>query len=238
MIDTGGVRDGIFDLGGRVDVPYLLQYGVTELDAAFLTHAHEDHAAGLAGILRRLPVGRVLTASEGQPTYQASLGLSAAEMAATPFLPVEEGTRITLDGVNVDVLFAPNAPKRGRSGNEASNVYRVSYGKASFLFTGDLEKEQEARLLDKSPGSLQSTVLKVGHHGSKTSTSAPFLAAVAPRWAVIDVGAGNRFGHPAKETLDTLADSKVETYRTDKDGAIVFRTDGQSMRVETYEKRH
>ena len=238
MIDTGGVRDGVFDLGGRVDVPYLLQYGVTELDAAFLTHAHEDHAAGLAGILRRLPVGRVLTASEGQPTYQASLGLSAAEMAATPFLPVEEGTRITLDGVNVDVLFAPNAPKRGRSGNEASNVYRVSYGKASFLFTGDLEKEQEARLLDKSPGSLQSTVLKVGHHGSKTSTSAPFLAAVAPRWAVIDVGAGNRFGHPAKETLDALADSKVETYRTDKDGAIVFRTDGQSMRVETYEKRH
>ena len=238
MIDTGGVRDGVFDLGGRVDVPYLLQYGVTELDAAFLTHAHEDHAAGLAGILRRLPVGRVLTASEGQPAYQASLGLSAAEMAATPFLPVEEGTRLTLDGVTVDVLFAPDTSKHGRSGNEVSNVYRVSYGKASFLFTGDLEKEQEARLLEKSPDSLQSTVLKVGHHGSKTSTSAPFLAAVAPRWAVIDVGAGNRFGHPSKETLDALADSKVETYRTDKDGAIVFRTDGQSMRVETYEKRH
>ncbi|MBP5199521.1 MAG: DNA internalization-related competence protein ComEC/Rec2 [Schwartzia sp.] len=237
MIDAGGVRDGIFDVGGRVDVPYLLQYGVTALDAALLTHAHEDHAAGLAGVLRRLPVGRVLTAAEGQAAYQASLGLSAAEMAATPFIAAEEGTKLTLDGVTVEVLFAPDAPKAGRSGNEAGNVYRVSYGKASFLFTGDLEKEQEARLLEKTPDALQSTVLKVGHHGSKTSTSAPFLAAVAPRWAVIDVGAGNRFGHPSQETLDALADAKVETYRTDKDGAIVFRTDGNSMKVETYVKR-
>ncbi|MBO6210607.1 MAG: DNA internalization-related competence protein ComEC/Rec2 [Schwartzia sp.] len=237
MIDAGGVRDAVFDLGGRVDVPYLLQYGVTELDAAFLTHAHEDHAAGLAGILRRLPVGRVLTAAEGQPAYQASLGLSAAELAATPFIAVEEGTRLTLDGVTVDVLFAPDASKHGRSGNEISNVYRVSYGKASFLFTGDLEKEQEAKLLEKTSGALQSTVLKVGHHGSKTSTSAPFLSAVAPRWAVIDVGAGNRFGHPSQETLDALSAANVKTYRTDRDGAIVFRTDGNSMRVETYIKR-
>ncbi len=240
MIDAGGVRDGVFDLGGRVDVPYLLQYGVTSLDAVFLTHAHEDHAAGLAGVLRRLPVGRVLTAAEGQSIYQASMGLSAAEMAATPFVAAEEGMRLNLDGVTVDVLFAPDAsktPKRGRSGNEVSNVYRVSYGKASFLFTGDLEKEQEARLLEKSPELLQSTVLKVGHHGSKTSTSPNFLAAVAPHWAVIDVGAGNRFGHPARETLDALRDAGAETYRTDENGAIVFRTDGNSMKVETYVKR-
>ncbi len=142
-----------------------------------------------------------------------------------------------MDGVTVDVLFAPDASKRGRSGNEISNVYRVSYGKASFLFTGDLEKEQEKKLLEKMSGELQSTVLKVGHHGSKTSTSEPFLSAVAPRWAVIDVGTGNRFGHPAKETLDVLKDAGVNTYRTDKDGAIVFRTDGNSMRVETYVKR-
>ena len=180
---------------------------------------------------------RGVTAAEGHLAYQASLGLSAAELATTPFIAVEEGTRLTLDGVTVDVLFAPDASKHGRSGNEISNVYRVSYGKASFLFTGDLEKEQEAKLLEKTPGALQSTVLKVGHHGSKTSTSEPFLAAVAPRWAVIDVGAGNRFGHPAKETLEALTDAKVETYRTDRDGAIVFRTDGNSMRVETYVKR-
>ncbi|MBR1885646.1 MAG: DNA internalization-related competence protein ComEC/Rec2 [Schwartzia sp.] len=236
MIDTGGVRDGFFDLGGRVDVPYLLQNGVTELDAVFLTHAHEDHAAGLAGILRRLPVERVLTAAEGEAAYRASLGLSSAEMGKAPFISVEEGTRFTLDSVTIDVLFAPEAPKSVRSGNEASNVYRVSYGKASFLFTGDLEKEQEARLLEKSPGALQSTVLKVGHHGSKTSTSEAFLAAVAPRWAVICVGAGNRFGHPAQETQDALRDAGAKTYRTDKDGAVVFRTDGNSMRVEPYVK--
>ena len=234
LIDAGGVRDGVFDLGGHVDVPYLLQYGVTSLDAVFLTHAHEDHAAGLAGVLRRLPVQHVLTAAEGLPAYQASLGLSAAEMGAASFAAAEEGTRLTLDGVSVDVLFAPEAPKNGRSGNEASNVYRVSYGRASFLFTGDLEKEQEAQLLEKAPDMLRSSVLKVGHHGSKTSTSEPFLAAVSPRWAVISVGAGNRFGHPAQETLDALKGAGTETYRTDKDGAIVFHTDGNSMRVETY----
>ena len=199
-----------------------------------MTHAHEDHAAGLAGILRRLPVGRVLTAAEGQAAYRASLGLSAAEMAATSFASAEEGTKFSLDGVEIEVLFAPDAPKRGHSGNEASNVYRVSYGNASFLFTGDLEKGQEAQLLEKAGGMLRSTVLKVGHHGSKTSTSAPFLAAVAPRWAMICVGAGNRFGHPAKETLDALNGAGAKTYRTDRDGAVVFRTDGKAMRVETY----
>ena len=237
LIDAGGARDGVFDVGARIDVPYLLQYGVTSLDAALLTHAHEDHAAGLAGVLRRLPVKHVLTTSEGSAAYQASLGFSAAEMAATSFVAAEEGMRLALDGVTVDVLFAPEAPRSDRSGNEASNVYRVSYGRASFLFTGDLEKEQEARLLEKAPDLLRSTVLKVGHHGSKTSTSDPFLAAVAPRWAVISVGAGNRFGHPAQETLDALKDAGTETYRTDRDGAIIFRTDGNSMRVETYVKK-
>nr|MBO6294214.1 DNA internalization-related competence protein ComEC/Rec2 [Schwartzia sp. (in: firmicutes)] len=93
------------------------------------------------------------------------------------------------------------------------------------------------KLLEKASGALQSTVLKVGHHGSKTSTSAPFLSAVAPRWAVIDVGAGNRFGHPSRETQDALSAANVKTYRTDRDGAIVFRTDGNSMRTETYIKR-
>ncbi len=237
MIDTGGARDGVFDVGGRVDVPYLLQCGVTSLDAVLLTHAHEDHAAGLAGVLRRLPVGRVLTAAEGQGAYQASMGLSAAEMKAIPFTPAREGARITLDGVTVDVLFAPEAPKAGRSGNEAGNVYRVSFGDASFLFTGDLEKEQEALLLKGSPELLQSTVLKVGHHGSKTSTSGDFLSAVAPRWAVISVGAGNRFGHPARETMDALKSANVNVCRTDEDGAVVFRTDGRSMRVNTYVRR-
>lgn len=238
MIDTGGMRDNSFDLGGRVDVPYLLHYGVTELDAVFLTHAHEDHAAGLAGILRRLSVGHVLTAGEGMPAYQASLGLSAKEMATTTFAAARAGMCFELDGVIVEVLFAPDAPNRADAGNEAGNVYRVRYGRASFLFTGDLLKEQEEIILKETGAdTIRSSVLKVGHHGSRTSTGEAFLAAVAPRWAVISVGADNRFGHPNAETIAALDAAEIETYRTDRDGAVVFLTDGETMRVETYVPR-
>lgn len=231
MIDTGGTRDGAFDIGTRVDVPYLLHYGVHALDYILLTHAHEDHAAGAAGVIRHIPVGGVLTASEGFSAYQSSTGLSVHEMESAHFRAASPGTRLTLDGVEIDLIFSPR-PSGKKGGNEFSNVWRVSYGRASFLFTGDLEKDGEAELLRMRD--LRSTVLKVGHHGSKTSTTRGFLAAVSPKFAVIGVGADNTFGHPAPETLASLQRNGVKTYRTDEDGAVVFYTDGEHIRVETY----
>ena len=237
MIDCGGTRDNAFDVGGRIDVPYLLHYGVRELDYIFLTHVHEDHAAGAGGILKKLPVTAIVTGSEGRGAYVKSLALSAAEAGRTQFLAARAGQHIELDGVRFDVLYAPDAPLsgNGRTGNEVSNVIRVRYGQASFLFTGDLVKEQEGTLLRQTD--VHSAVLKVGHHGSKTSTSPEFLQAVAPQWAVISVGADNRFGHPHPETLAALDRQRVKTYRTDENGAIVFYTDGKNLRVETYAGR-
>ena len=235
MIDCGGTRDNAFDVGGRVDVPYLLHYGVHELDYIFLTHVHEDHAAGAGGILKKLPVKMIMTGSEGRAAYMKSLALSAAEAARTEFVAAQAGQQAELDGVTVEVLYAPTAPPAGsgrQTGNEVSNVIRVRYGRASFLFTGDLVKEQELALLQAA--NPQSTVLKVGHHGSRTSTSAEFVRAVAPEWAVISVGAENRFGHPNPEPLAELARRNVKLYRTDENGAVVFYTDGETMRVEPY----
>ena len=109
----------------------------------------------------------------------------------------------------------------------------MRYGAASFLFTGDLIAAQEKAMLDegKEP---RCTVLKVAHHGSKTSTTEAFLAAAAPRFAVISVGRDNTFGHPAAEVVERLQNAGAKIYRTDEDGAVVFRTDGKKMRVETF----
>ena len=232
MIDCGGTRDNAFDVGGRVDVPYLLHYGVHELDAIFLTHAHEDHAAGAGGIVKRLPVHQVFIGSEGREAYTKSMGISLAHPVLQRFVPLQEGEQLTLDGVEIEVLYAPPSAGKSTGGNEVSNVLRVCYGQASFLFTGDLISEQEQVLLQRT--NPRSMVLKVGHHGSKTSTSPAFLQAAAPRWSVISVGADNSFGHPNAEIIERLTASGSQIYRTDRDGAIVFHTDGEHMRAERY----
>jgi len=111
-------------------------------------------------------------------------------------------------------------------------VIRVSYGRESFLITGDLGPLGEEQMLSR--GIKPGQVLKVAHHGAKTSTSAEFLRAFAPRYAVISVGYDNKFGHPERDTLRRLAGQKVRVYRTDQDGAVVFTTDGQTLTVETF----
>ncbi|MGP1367414.1 MAG: DNA internalization-related competence protein ComEC/Rec2 [Schwartzia sp. (in: firmicutes)] len=235
MIDTGGVRDHAFDVGGRVDLPYLYHYGVRALDFILLTHAHEDHAGGTGSLLTRIPVGFVWTGHEPRAEYAKSLGAEVQAPALEKLAPAREGAVIDVDGVRVEVLHAPQDVSHS-SGNEASNVYRVSYGATSFLFTGDLVEAQEAEVLKKQPH-LQSTVLQVGHHGSDTSSSPAFVAAVRPAWAVISVGADNPFGHPRPQVVDRLIEAGAEICRTDEDGAIVFRSDGTRLRVERYRER-
>lgn len=235
MIDTGGVRDHAFDVGGRVDLPYLLHYGVRALDFILLTHAHEDHAGGAGSLLARIPVSFVWTGHEPRAEYAKSLGAEVQAPALEKLTPAREGAVIDVDGVRVEVLHAPQNVSLS-SGNEASNVYRVSYGSTSFLFTGDLIKEQEAEVLKKRPN-LQSTVLQVGHHGSDTSSSPAFIAAVRPTWAVISVGADNAFGHPRPQIVDRFLAAGAEICRTDEDGAIVFYSDGAHVRVDRYRER-
>lgn len=235
MIDTGGVRDHAFDVGGRVDLPYLYHYGVRALDFILLTHAHEDHAGGTGSLLTRIPVGFVWTGHEPRAEYAKSLGAEVQASVLEKLSPAQEGAVIDVDGVRVEVLHAPKNVSLS-TGNEASNVYRVSYGDTSFLFTGDLVKEQEAEVLKKQHN-LQSTVLQVGHHGSDTSSSPAFVAAVRPAWAVISVGADNPFGHPRQQVVARLAEAGAEICRTDEDGAIVFRSDGRRLRVERYRER-
>lgn len=239
MVDTGGVREGSYDIGSRVDVPYLLHYGVLKLDYIFLTHAHDDHAGGVKGILTKIPVGAIGIGHEGAGDYLQTFGTGELGKIKKLLVPLQEGSSIELDGVRIDILYSPESRKVQESqlqatGNEFSNLIRVSYGGASFLFTGDLVAEQEQQVLANGTN-VASTVLKVGHHGSRTSSSQEFLTAVNPGWAVISCGYNNSFGHPHKEILNRLTScTKAEILRTDQQGAIVFRTDGKSIKVESF----
>ena len=234
LFDTGGTRDAAFDVGARVDLPYLHHYGVRSVDYIFLSHAHEDHAAGAGAILSRMPVKHVYTADEGTAAYARSMRLGDDNPLLMKLSRAEEGQSITLDGVTVDVLYAPlYSDVEHTTGNEVSNVYRVRYGNASFLFTGDLVKEHEEKMLARGTD-LHVTVLKVPHHGSDTSSSEAFVRAVNPLFAVFCVGADNAFGHPRPVVLERYEDIGARILQTNKDGAIVFRTDGKHLSVSTY----
>ena len=230
LIDTGGVRDQAFDVGGRVVVPYLKHFGVRQLDYMFLTHSHEDHCAAVGSILQKIPVARIITSHEPKQFYADSFGMSDQDAKLDVLRAAVEGEIFNIDGVSIEVIYAPEF-NGNIGGNEFSNVYQVQFGRTSFLFTGDLEIDGEQSILNRN---VKSTVLKVGHHGSTTSSSEEFIRAVEPNCAVICVGVGNSFRHPREEIVERFAEFGVPIKRTDLDGAIVFSTDGNELRVSTY----
>ena len=229
IFDTGGVREKMFDVGRRVVVPYLKHENIRAVDKIFLTHVHEDHAGGAGAVIKKFPVSEIITAGESKSEYAAVFGI--AEENLLSLRAGHAGEVFDVDGVQVEIIFAPNVG----TGNEISNVYRVRYGEVTFLITGDLVKEIEEQMLREGVD-VSSTVLKVGHHGSNTSSSEDFLRAVKPKCAVISVGYGNNFGHPRPEVLERLESLPTKIYRTDQNGLIKFRTDGKSLNVETFNR--
>jgi competence protein ComEC len=239
LVDAGGrYEDGTAapsDIGERVVVPALRRAGVRRLDVVVLTHPHEDHAGGLPAVFRALPVGLWLDSGQAHaaPGYTEALRLARAK--GIPFHVTTAGERVEVEpGVALEVL-APTPPLFSGTRDDLNNnsiVFRLVYGRARFLFCGDAAWEAEERLL-RSGADLRADVLKAGHHGSATSSGAPFLAAVAPRFAVISCGRHNRYGHPADATVARLQAAGAAVYRTDEDGGIVMTTRGDAIRVQT-----
>ena len=247
LVDTGGAlgAQNDFDVGERVVAPYLRHYGINRIDWLILTHNHQDHAGGAAAVASFIGVRQALVRQE-DPLPPAILRLRQA-MQFRNLRPPDGVSEVQLDGVSFQLLQAGelsqdladsvkrSAKMKGAeqkrtasaSENGQSTVVRVEYGRHSFLLTGDLEGESEKKLMQAAM--IQSTVLKVGHHGGRKSSQVEFLNRVMPQYAVISVGADNRFGHPAPETLHRLAEQPVLLFRTDRDGAVVFCSDGKTL---------
>ena len=208
---------------------WLQQHGLSYLDVIVATHVDADHIGGLSGALNYASVGTAYCpVTTGTTETFQSFVKYLAQRGKQITVPTA-GETFALGGAQVQILGPLH---RAEDSNDNSIVLKVSFGATSFLFTGDAERAEEQDLLNAGVN-LQSTVLKVGHHGSDTSTSYPFLRAVAPQYAVISVGAGNSYGHSTEAVLSRLRDAGVTTFRTDMQGEITAVSDGQTINFST-----
>ena len=241
LIDGGGAFGGFpgheihngVDPGEEAVSPYLWSRGFQRLDVVALTHAHHDHLGGLTAILENFHVGRLWIGREVSSQALAKL----EELARQRKIPIEyelRGKSFRWDGVNGEFLWPEISPEEvaPSAKNNDSLVLRLRFGSQAILLPGDAEKQVEREILsENSADTLQSTVLKIGHHGSKNSTMPVFLAAVRPRVGIISAGEDNPYGHPNAELLERLENAGVRILRTDRDGAVHVLTDGSRLEI-------
>ncbi len=223
LIDAGNNDDG-----DKI-INYLNKAGVKQIDYLVGTHPHEDHIGGMDTVIKNCTIGRVYMPRVTNTTRTYEDALTAVKGKGLKITTAKAGLKIVDDGSVQAVMLAPYSSEY-EDLNNYSAVIKLTFGEVSFLFTGDTGEQSEAEILVGGI-SPQADVFKVGHHGSHSSTSAAFLQAVKPEYAVICIGAGNDYGHPHKETLTRLQGIKV--FRTDLDGTVVFATDGREIKVTT-----
>jgi competence protein ComEC len=230
LVDAGrSWRGG--DAGRATVIPYLRREG-GELAMFVLSHPHADHVGGAGSVIRALRPGVYLDGAYvgGSEPYRVSL--ADALDRGVRWRRVHPGDQTRVDGMTLTVLAPDSIWMRTLDDpNDASVVVRVEYGSVRFLLMGDAERSEERWLLANASAWLRADILKVGHHGSITSTTPDFLGAVRPRAAVVSVGAGNGYGHPSARVMAALAESGAEVLRTDQLGSIVIRTDGRRIEV-------
>ncbi|MEQ1946110.1 MAG: ComEC/Rec2 family competence protein [Bryobacteraceae bacterium] len=230
MLTYGRMRHPGIDIGEDVVSPYLWSRGIRHIDIVAATHAHADHTGGLTAILRNFRPQELWVGPNALPDLieeAQSLGIAVKDVRAGP--------PFSFSGAAVEVLSPPPDFVSKTPGNNDSLALRIRFGERSFLLAGDMERKMELELLERP---LYADVLKVGHHGSKTSTTQPFLDAVSPTIGIISAGFENSFGHPHVDVLARLGERKTAILRTDRDGLVTVCTDGKKLWWDSHLQQH
>lgn len=216
--------------GNGMALAYLRQQGITRLDVVIATHPHEDHIGGLVQVMQAIPVGQVWTSGASTTTGVFERFLDIITTKKIPYNEAASNSTIAVGDLRFDVLYAK---QQADDLNDTSIVTHLVYGQVSFLFAGDAQSSAESEMLRGAANRLKSTILKVGHHGSRTSSTPAFLAAVRPVIAVYSAGKGNSYGHPHAQTITALKNVGATIYGTAVNGTIVISTDGSTYQVAT-----
>jgi competence protein ComEC len=238
LVDSGGLSaSSAFDIGDRVVAPVVRDAGFRRIDGLALTHGDPDHIGGAGSILREFRPREVW---EGIPVprFAPLTALrTAAQAAGARWANVYQGDRVEIDGVEVSARHpVPAGWERQKVRNDDSLVLELRWRDVSVVFTGDIGKAVERDIARAIPPA-RLRVVKIPHHGSLTSSTEPFLAALRPQIAVVSAGRGNHFGHPVPEVLERYRSIGAEIFRTDQDGAVMVATDGTSINVRTFTGR-
>lgn len=227
LIDGGGSSYGeTFDVGEQTLFPYLLDRGINEIDYVIVSHFDSDHCQGLNFIMENMKVKNAIISDLGQESNEYDTFLSLAKKQNTNLVYVKMGDIIKIGKATIKILFPDNEPITDNEKNNNAIVFKFLWKNVSILFTGDIEEKAENKILSLYSNNLEelkSTILKVAHHGSKTSTTKAFLEAVRPQIALVGVGEDNNFGHPNSGVIEKLESIGCKIYRTDECGEISFK---------------
>jgi competence protein ComEC len=224
MIVDGGPTSKIV-----TELPKVMPFGERKIDAIVVTNPDSDHYAGFLDVLKKYDVGLMFEPGThaGGATYSILKKEAAAENI--PILLAKRGMKFDMGGGAMITVLFPDRDVSNFSTNDGSIIMRLDYGSTSVMFTGDTTKIIEAYMVNHYPEDLPATVLKVAHHGSKTSSYPAFVEAVSPKYAIMSLAAHNTYGFPHKPTLDTLSKFNVELHRTDLESTIIMHSDGKNF---------
>ena len=232
LIDGGGSNTGSFDVGENTLLPYILDKGYNKIDLMIISHFDSDHVGGLLTILEEIKVEKVLIAKQEEQSENYKRFLNIVKEKNIPVIVGKRGDKINIEkDLYLDILFPESEQIEENMINNNSLVFNMHYNNFSMLFTGDIEEIAEKRIIEITNKSrLKADIIKVPHHGSKTSSTRELLEIVLPKIALIGVGKDNLFGHPSSETIDKLNELKIKTYRTDINGEIMINVNKSGIR--------